>query len=445
MSVLNNTIPLSKIVKAAAIDLGEDFTKVEATFNHHAVRGFKKLSNELLRLGITRIILPIHPSFKTVTLPLDFKTESFVGVIDNNGHKHAFENTPTITTEVEEEKCVDKCEKCHQAVDICEKLEVVEQSTSVIINEQTYENITYRYLEAGTYYVIKKIWIYNTKLGEAEKITTKEFITEFDMLECGCIAPSQENINKIHEHCFECYSSCYTPCCYGDVNGLGGYKIYEEKGIIQFDRKIQYDKIYLEYNGCLPKKNGVFHVPEVAEETLIYYVKFKSNEHKKSISETEKQRMWRGYVIEKNNLSVILGRFSLSSFRQIMYKGPKFNIRETDYCNFVSTLNYNHTNHLPTQAAQVFIPPPIRQIGIEIGTFRYTGIGNEDSFTRDALKNKKIFGVFKDGALYTIIQANQTLNPLKKEVKYIKETGQFIFTVSFQAEEDSFIQYQDII
>lgn len=444
MSVLNNTIPLSKIVKAATIDLGEDFTKVEATFNHHAVRGFKKLSNELLRLGIKKIILPIHQSLKTVTLPLDFKSESFVGIIDSNGYKHAFENTPTITTEVEEEQCVDKCEKCHQALDICEKLEVTEERYNVEINNQTYENITYRYLEAGTYYVIKKLWIFNTVLQQAEKITTKEFITDFDMLECGCIAPSQENINKIQEHCFDCYSSCYTPCCYGDINGLGGYKIYEEKGIIQFDRRIQYDKIYLEYTGCLPKKNGVFHVPEVAEETLIAFVKHQSQQHKNAVSLGEKDRLWKRYITEKNNLSVIIGRISLSSFRQIMYKGPKFNIREEDYCNFVSTLNYNTTTTLPAPSATVFIPPPVKQAGLAIGTFRYIGVGNEDNFTETQLINKKIFGVFKDGILFVLVPESAILDPNKKEVKYIKATGQFIFTVSFQPGEDAFIQYQDI-
>lgn len=326
MSILNNTIPLSKIVKAAAIDLGEDFTKVEATFNHFAVRGLKKLSNELLRLGISRVILPIHSAFKTANLPLGFKKESFVGVIDSNtGHKYALENISTITTEVTEEKCIDKCDQCHQALDICEKLEVVEERSIVDINGQSYENITYRYLEAGTYYVIKKVWIYNTKLSEVEKITTKEFLTSFDMLECGCIAHTNQNISKIQEHCFDCYSSCYTPCCSG---GVGGYKIFEEKGIIQFDRRIQFDKIYLEYSGCLPKKNGVFHVPEVAEETLIYFVKFKANEHRKSIPQNEKDRMWKGYLSEKKNLSIIVGRFSVSAFKHKINKGPKFNTEE---------------------------------------------------------------------------------------------------------------------
>lgn len=442
MSVLNTTIPLSKIVKAAAIDLGEDFTKVEATFNHFAVRGFKKLSNEILRLGINRVILPIHQSLKTATLPLDFKKESFVGTIDANGNKYAFETKGNITTEVREEACIDKCEECNQALDICEKLEVVESKTSVVINNQTYENITYRYLEAGTYYVIKKQWVYNTVLQHVEQLTTKEFITDFDMLECGCIAPTAQNISKIETHCFDCYAACYSPCC-NDSN-LGTYRIFEDLGIIQFDRKIQYNKVYLEYYGCLPKKNGVFHVPEVAEETLIYFVKYKANEHKKSVTETEKQRIWRSYTIEKNNLSIILGRISLSDFRNIIYKGPQFQIRQADYCNFISTLNYNTAPAImPAAQAPIFIPPAVQQVGLEIGTFRYIGIANEDNFTVTQLINKRIFGVYKDGSLFVIIPESATLDANKKEVKYISTTGQFLFSVAFQPQEDCFIQYQD--
>ena len=245
MSVLTNTIPLSKIVKAAAIDLGEDFTKVEATFNHFAVRGFKKLSNEILRLGIIRVVLPMHRSLKTVKLPLDFKRESFIGIIDSNGRKHAFEPKGNITTEVREEACVDSCDQCNQALDICEKLQVTESRSNVLINNQTYENITYKYLESGTYYTIKKVWVYNTVLQQVEQLTTKEFITTFDMLECGCIAPTATNIDKIQTNCFDCYSACYSQKCGNDINGLGSYKIFEEQGIIQFERKIQYDKIYL--------------------------------------------------------------------------------------------------------------------------------------------------------------------------------------------------------
>ena len=153
--------------------------------------------------------------------------------------------------------------------------------------------------------------------------------------------------------------------------------------------------------------------------------------------------------MEKENLSIIIGRFTLSSFRQILYKGPKFNIRQEEYCNFVSTLNYSSNTataiNLPAPLSPVFIPPPVTQLGIEIGTFRYTGVGDEVGFTRDLLKNKKVFGVFKDGQLFTLLSTDETLNPNKKEVKYIKVTGQFIFTVSFQPGEDAFIQYQDIL
>lgn len=332
-----NTIPLSKIVKAAAIDLGEDFTKVEATFNHHAVRGFKKLTREILRLPVERVILPIHRSLKTATLPLNFKRVVFVGGIDECGHMYPFEINSKITPHnVAEVSCVDKCKECNQALDICEKLEVTEEKKTVIINGQSYENITYKYLEGGSYYLVKKIWVFNSVTSTVEEITTKDFVTEFDMLKCGCIAPTTENIHKIETHCNECYCCCYAPCSIGDAHGATSYRIFEEQDMIQLDRKTPFEKVYIEFETSLFKKDGVFYVLEDAEETLTYYVVFKHIEHDKSVSETAKDRIWKSYVREKNILQIVLGRISLSSFRQIMYKTPQFNVRGEAGCSTVT-------------------------------------------------------------------------------------------------------------
>lgn len=323
MSFYNDTVPLSRAVKAATIDLGEDLTRVEATFNHFALRGLEKINIESLRnIGLAREIVPIHTAFKTATLPLGTKKVVFVGVIDDCGYKHPLTQKSQITIPLDEPVCKEKCPKCDQDKDICELLQVEETKTPVTVAGVAHFNTITKYLENGRYYQVKKTWVLNTTTNFAEEVTTKEIITEFDMLSCGCVAPTGENVAKVKEHCYSCYCACYTPCM-EDEYDLGGYRVFEEQNLIQFDKSIDYQSVYVEYYTDIPKKGGVYHIPAVAFETLVAYIKYKHTFNKRNIGFSEKEMYRKEYRNEKENLDIVTSRVKMSGLIRSFSLTPK--------------------------------------------------------------------------------------------------------------------------
>lgn len=330
---VKNTIPISKVTRAAAIDLGEDFLRVDATFAHWAVRGLNKISREVLRGGLKRVILPVHKNFKTISIPADFKSLAFIGVVDDCGMKHGLTPKGYIAENIKPEDCQDSCSSCGQDLDICEDMnvkETIEYVTFPETGDQQFEKKTSKYFESGKYFekIIYPVW----DMSEEDVVfkTSNKIITEFDTLQCGCLAKSDENISKIKEHCYGTYCKCYTPCR-ETSDDIGGYRIFEDTGIIQLDKNIQFDQVYIEYFGSLPKINGEFHVPEVAFETLVAFVKYKNCEHKKSMALVERDWMKRNYKTEKDNMFIILGRIRLSDIISSVRRTPKFELNGNAY------------------------------------------------------------------------------------------------------------------
>lgn len=189
----------------------------------------------------------------------------------------------------------------------------------------------------GRYFLETTTPYYNTVTDDIEYATTKEFITELDLTVCGCIEDSEANKEKIKSCCSSVYDSYYSEY-YGECNNdMGGYKIFPEIGILQLDKRYRYDQLYLEYVGCMPKLNGEYAIPEVAFETLVAYVKFKSVENKENETLSTKQWYFSNYMRERNNMEKIMSRVSLSSIIDIMNQAPKFEIDMGD-------LRYYNTN-----------------------------------------------------------------------------------------------------
>lgn len=404
MKSFNNVVPLNNLVKSAVIDLGEDLTKVEATFNHWALRGYKEMTAQMnLNFGLKRVLLPIHKKLNTVQIPDDYKRLSFIGIIDEEcGYKiPLILDGNLVSDDYEKKDCVDKCEKCNADKDVCEKMNVVVEKSTVyypssmqtivtedgidfitedgkkIITEYSnsdvtpYENITTKIYDNGGYYLVKEFWVWNLKNNYPEKITQKDFITDFDLSECGCIKNTEENISKIKEHCYSCYCSCYMPCK-GSTDAIGRYKIYEGSGVIQLDRNFDYDNVYLEYYGNLPKVNNEFIVPEILSESIIYYLVFKYKENRKNYSIGEKQLAKNDYIVKKRDALKIMSRISLSDIKDAARRLPLFYIN-TNFCggNYnVSKSNKNivfvSNNNQPITPIVPIPPAPISSDIVEL-------------------------------------------------------------------------------
>lgn len=123
--------------------------------------------------------------------------------------------------------------------------------------------------------------------------------------------------------CYEAWC-CYCAPCTTSTSETGGYRIFEENGTIVFDGAMIYDKVYLEYRGFLPKSGNEYLVPEVAFETLIEYTKHKSIANKKGVPQWERRDQRDAYVIERENMTKVLGRMSLSDIIHSALLVPKF-------------------------------------------------------------------------------------------------------------------------
>ena len=325
---LQRTVPLYRVVSAAIIDTHEDVGRVFQIYSHWAARGLKKLTKQYLKTGLRKAIITVNRNTNTATLPPDFHEEVFVGpIIDGRKIPLRLRNDLVDTKNIEEIACVDRCPKCNQDKQICEDLTITEETVLVVINDSTYEQTIIKKLYPdGSYYLESRIPVLDIETETVVYRTVKEFITALDLKDCGCIDDTDENIEKIKCNCYDVYCNYYAPCNDCCDPQYGGYKIFEETGMIQFDGAGSFNKIYMEYWGFMPKKNGQYQVPEVAFEALVEWVKYKSIQNKRNVSNILVDRWWQNYLVEKGNMAKILGRISINQIIQAIGLIPKFDI-----------------------------------------------------------------------------------------------------------------------
>lgn len=325
---LRRTVPLYKVVSAAIVDTHEDINKVQQTYSHWAARGLKKLIGESLRSGKRSIILTVNKSTNTATLPSDFHEECFLGVIIN-GKKVALKMRSDLVDlkNVEELACEDKCDKCNQDKKMCEELTVTEDTTLVTIEDSVYEQTIIKKLYPnGDYYLETKTPVWDVDSSSVVYTTSKQFITSLDLKPCGCIDDTVDNEEKIKCCAYDAWCNYFAPCDCTTQYNYGGYRIFEETGLIQFDNLGDITKVYLEYTGFIPKKNGQYHVPEVAFETLVEWTKYKSIQNRRNIPDITIQRWFDNYKRERDNMKIRMHRVSLSNVIRIAMSLPKFDI-----------------------------------------------------------------------------------------------------------------------
>jgi hypothetical protein len=335
MSCNTRTVPLYQVAKAAMADSYQDISKSGAyhLFLHWATRGLKKLSNESLKLGKQKALIYINPNTQTGTLPPDFGGELFIGIINGNGEKVPVPlNTGlTDTNHIEDlQTCVDRCPKCNQDKAICSELEVTEDTEVIIIDGSAYNQTIIKKLYAnGDYYLETSVPVRNVESGVVEYSTQKEFIAKIDLKECGCIEESESNLCTLATNCPEVYCNYFSPCC--NTNLTVGYQIFENTGLIKFTANFPFNKAYIEYRGFLPKKNGQYHVPEIAFETLVEWIKFKQIDGRPNVSRLDKDWRLQQYKRERGNMTKVMGRMRLSNIIDAIMRLPKFDWTVPNY------------------------------------------------------------------------------------------------------------------
>lgn len=334
--ILKKLTPMSRVVAASAIDVYEDIGKVQQLFFHWGARGLKKLQSETLKSGKRSALITINQNTRTASLPADFDSELFIGYIKNGIKipiplKGNLINTDSIT----EIPCEDTCEKCGQNSTACNDLTVTESTELIVVNDALYEKTTIKKLYPDGNYYLEVTYPYWDMTNEViAYATTKEYIATIDLKDCGCINPTVENIETIKANCYDCYCNHYAPCSNICDRDAGGYNIFEEKGLIQFDFNFRHKQVYIEYLGFIPKLNGQLAVPEVAFETLVEYIKAMSIDGKKSVSNPDKAWRWNRYSIERKAMVKKMNRLSLDQILYAINLTPKFDWTAPSWNNF---------------------------------------------------------------------------------------------------------------
>lgn len=324
-----NLVPLSKAVSAAIIDKYENVGKTEQRFTHWAGRELKQLYTQILPKLKQRALLEVNVNTKTATLPLDFAGETFVGAIDENWQKIPLRvnNQLVDVRNITNIPCEDACPKCQQDTGICNDLTITEDTEIIVINDTPYnKTIIKKLYPNGDYYLETTTPVLNIEDDEIEYAVKKEFITNFDLRPCGCLDNTPENIVTLQAYCPDVYCNYYSTCGTPCNSSYGGYKIFEETGLIQFDVNFPYSRVYLEYNGYIQKIKGKYYVPEVAFECLVEGIKRRAIKDKPNVTQWQIIFANESYKTAKRDLQRILGRVSLSQIVQAISMIPKFDI-----------------------------------------------------------------------------------------------------------------------
>lgn len=336
---LKKLVPLSKVVSASIIDLWEDAGKMQQLVFYWAARELKLMQNQTLKSGRRNALITVNQNTRTASLPPDFDSELFVGYIKHGKKIPIPLKTNLINTNsIETIECEDTCAKCGQDATICNDLTVTESTEIVVVGDTTATKTTIKKLYPdGSYYLETTIPYWDIANSEVAYATTKEFIAAIDLLDCGCINPTVENIETIRDCCYDAYCCHYAPCSDVCDNNSGGYKIFEETGLIQFDYNFarKHPQVYLEYRGFIPKLNGQLAVPEVAFEALVEAVKFRVVEGKRNVSNPDKA--WRLSMknIARKAMVKVMARLSLDDIIYAVSLTPKFDWTApswNDYC-----------------------------------------------------------------------------------------------------------------
>ncbi len=443
---LKRTVPIIRAVSAAIIDMHEDIGRCEEIFSHWAVRVFKKLNRQSIHLGRRRVILTINTNTNTATLPPDFHEEFFVGPIVNGRKMQMHLRPDLVDPNTEEIECDDKCEKCGQDKSICNDLTITETTELVPVGDNVYTKTTVKKLYPNGNYMLEITYpVMNTQTSTIEYTTVKEFITQLDMKPCGCPDLTEQTLKKIECFCPDVFACHFTECDCTCMDRIGGYRIYDDTGLIVFDNPNGFTKVYMEYQGFLLKKNGQYHIPEVAFETIVEGTKDKYLWNKKGTPQWERRDQFDRYKMERSNMDKEINRISMGTLMKIIGMVPKFDWDEpvTDMC-FVTRPaaagGSSVTNDCGSPVTQCIIPPASSAIAAtsSINRVDWDLSGGESILSSVELKGKRLlyFNIENNDSWKILFSGTPTFRQIlfnspngTIQMPFPAEAGQYAFAI----------------
>lgn len=437
---LKRTVPIIRAVSAAIIDMHEDIGKCEEIYSHWAVRIFKELNRQTLELGKRKVILTINRSTNTASLPPDFHHEFFMGPIVNGVKVPMRLRSDLVDPGTEEIECDDRCPRCGQDKAICNDLTVTETTELVQIgNDVGTKTIVKRLHPNGDYMLEITFPVLNTETQSIEYFTTKEFITCIDMKPCGCPDLTNETVNKIKCFAPDVFCCHLTECDCNTNTDVGGYRIFEETGVIVFDNPQQFTKVYMEYQGFLPKKNGQYYIPEISFEAIVEGTKYKAIQNKKGVPQWERRDQKDSYREKRANMEKELWRFPLATIMDAAMMVPQFDwkIPARDMC-FVTkpqtvggtTVSVVSDCAINTSSSQSISTTTI--LGGLVARVDWTTVGTEGRTLFSAeLKGKRlIYFNLENNDSYKIITQG---SPTEREILFDSIAGTITMMFPFEA------------
>lgn len=442
---LKRTVPIIRAVSAAIIDMHEDIGRCEEIFSHWAVRVFKKLNRQSIHLGRRRAILTINTNTNTATLPPDFHEEFFVGPIINGRKMQMHLRPDLVDPNTEEIECDDKCDKCGQDKSICNDLTITETTELVPVGDNVYTKTTVKKLYPNGNYMLEITYpVMNTQTSTIEYTTVKEFITKLDMKPCGCPDLTEQTLKKIECFCPDVFACHFTECDCTCMDRIGGYRIYDDTGLIVFDNPNGFTKVYMEYQGFLLKKNGQYHIPEVAFETIVEGTKDKYLWNKKGTPQWERRDQFDRYKMERSNMEKEINLISMGTLVKIIGMVPKFDWNEpvTDMC-FVTrptAAGTSVTDDCGSPVTQCTIPPASSAIAAtsSINRVDWDLSGGETILTSVEMKGKRLlyFNIENNDSWKILLGGTPTYRQIlfnsvngTIQMPFPAEAGQFAYAI----------------
>lgn len=370
---LQTFIPINKVVKQAALDMYADYEKVQSQYMAWAIRGLKKITTETLKSPKRYAILPVNQHLSNAVLPCDFKEEIGVYLLNSCNEKVPLIINPNIVNSelITEYPCEPECPaKCGcYPKQLCNDIQTTQVINLITIGDAQYnQTVTTTLYPNGEYYIVTTTPVLNMVTSGIDYIDTKEYVTTFDLAECGCIKPTPRNSCRLEACCLDAWC-CYCAPCSNSTSDVGGYRIFEENGTIHFDGLLRATNVYLEYRGFLPKSGNEYLVPEVVFETIVEYTKHKSIANKKGTPLWERQLQFDAYTRERSNMTKVMGRMNLADIIHSALTVPKFSYnynRCGSFSGYIAcdTSNSNNSAVTNTSVQYVQVPsgaPPLAQ------------------------------------------------------------------------------------
>lgn len=170
----------------------------------------------------------------------------------------------------------------------------------------------------------------NVTQTDATPIVTEycyeEKICDVEVLECGCIVPTQTTINTLTNCCsFVCAvtSRQLNNKDFGQTFAqpkgyFGEYKVDLYEGIIQVNTDFQYDTIYLEYYSANEVDSKYYLLPVQCKQPIIAWIYWQTLRRRKGVSPTDKKLAEKDYYNEKRKLKQRLHPLNMDELLQAM-------------------------------------------------------------------------------------------------------------------------------